>query len=152
MHSKIYQVSTSPVKKEDFIDANFIDFMANNVFFDYVIDLTEEEQEVYIAQLPTILDGICCVNGRELTIIDVAPFCSEWQKKLVKAAESINPSSMYCQSIKNILSHTHKDIWSLFYICDWSNEIVTVAEFVNYCSNLEPGSKLYLGGVVDYHI
>lgn len=154
MHSKIYQIAEQPIDPENYITES--DFYENSSdFADYVADMDEEDQEECIADLASgWLEGIFEVNGRELTVLDSTDFLNEWAKEMRELTEELTMENVMdnLYKIRSFTERTHRDIHSRFVLDGWSAPLPeTFADFVLYARNFEPGKKLYVGGVVDFH-
>ena len=149
MHSKIYQISETPIEREDYITAS--DFYDESNWCDYTRDMDEKEEKECLDYLPELLKDVCEVNGREITVKNVESFIKEWKEKIVESAQKDGYLGTYLFNVQNICKRTHKEIWSRFYLEDWSENADTFGDFVEYLHHLGEGAKLYVGGVVDYH-
>ena len=157
MHSRIFQIAEKPIDEENYINANSFENQCGEnpgFFADYVSDICPEEQEKSIALLSELLDGICEVNGRELTVLDTSDFLNEWAKEMRELTEGLTIENVYDKTydISKMAERTHRNVYSRFMIEDWNAPYAdTFSTFVSFVTRFEPGAKLYVGGVVDFH-
>lgn len=139
----------STAEREDYIEES--DFYEGySHLIDYCSEISEKEEEEALSYLPFILEGLCEVNGRELTVVDSTAFFREWRDYLVDIASHVfSDSSLW--ELENSCKRTHKDIWTLFYTSGWANIAEPFSAFAEYVSGLKPGTKLYVCGILDYH-
>lgn len=161
MHSNIYQVSTEKISKDQFItEATFSD--CDYSFFDWCANLPEEEQEQAIDQLVDNLlpKGMFSRNSDEPRTIIYHGGADDWKRQWVerihKRAEAITP-----ENVTEWIGSTYRleqeledplDIGSRFVTSDYeSSDAQKSSELMKQICTLKPGTKLYIGGIIDYH-
>ena len=159
MHSKIFQIAKEPVNEGCYLQEDTLT-QGDGSFYDYCTEIDDEERKKEIANLVKFIlpkgmfeltseDSIRYIGGME-----------QWKEKYVanihKKAEALTVENMLVwgsiyylkQAIENQLDTAY-----LFYLdgdgCQaFAEQSFAFMEFI--CS-IEPGTTLYIGGVIDYH-
>ena len=156
MHSRVFQISTTQIDKENYLNEDTLN-QGDNSFYDYCADISDEERKEEITNLVnSILPKGMFELVSEDTIRYTGDGMEQWKEKYVaeirKKADAITVENMFewsstyylKQAIDNPL-----DTGYHFYLngdgCEPS------FEFMLFVSSLEPGTLLYVGGVIDYH-
>lgn len=159
MHSRIFQISTTRVDKDNYLNEDTLQ-QGDGSYYDYCAEIDDEERKQNIADLVeyALPKGIF-----ELTSDDTIRYnggVEQWKEEFVanirKKAEAITTDnvlewgSVYYlkEALKNPLNTDYH-----FYLdgegCQsYAEQSFAFMEFV--CT-LEPGTTLYIGGVIDYH-
>jgi hypothetical protein len=159
MHSSIFQISTQPIGKENYIDENtFID--GDFSFYDYCANMSDEQHKEEISDL---VEYKLPKGMFELTSEDTILYkggVEQWKKEFVanihEKAETLTVENMLEwrplynleQAIENPLDTNYR-----FYLDGDGNQSFTEASFafMEFVCGLEPDTTLHVGGVVDYH-
>ena len=159
MHSRIFQISTEPIDKENYLNEDTLQ-QGDGSFYDYCSEIDEEDRKEDIANLVNhalpkgmfelISDDTMRYNG------GIEQWKEEYVANIKKRANALTADNMLewgstyylKQAIKNPLDTAYH-----FYLdgdgCQsFAEQSFTFMEFV---CRLEPGTILYIGGVVDYH-
>lgn len=158
MHSKIFQITENLLSSEEYVTAEtFYDNLPPMA--DYVSDLTEREAETcMMCLLDSALDGIFIRDGRELTFLGINQFVEEWITQIKESAQTMNIETF--RDLSTLYRHislcnkTHREIESLIYYgADQEASADPFGVFIRhlYTANIKPGTKFYIGGVVDFH-
>lgn len=158
MHSRIFQISTLPVTRDNYIDENtFID--GDYSFYDYCANIDDDERKNDIRDLLDALPKGMFELTSENTLFykgGAEGWKEEFVANLRRAAEALTVGNMlewrttYAleQALKNPLDTDYR-----FYLDE--ENLRAFAEpsfaFMEFVCFLEPGTTLYIGGVVDYH-
>ena len=160
MHSRVFQISTTQIDKENYLNEDTLN-QGDNSFYDYCADISDEERKEEITNLVnSILPKGMFELVSEDTIRYTGDGMEQWKEKYVaeirKKADAITVENMFewsstyylKQAIDNPL-----DTGYHFYLngdgCQYFAE--PSFEFMLFVSSLEPGTLLYVGGVIDYH-
>lgn len=156
MHSCIYQIMRS--KDEERIDESTFFEHLGDIPADYVSDLGEDDEDDYIKALPNFLpQSMFKCEGREITFLGGdKDFIEEWKAKVRQAVDDCSTESIvsgdstwsYLYDLKEAVSNM-LDVGCRFFDNDWYVKKST--EFILDCMKMEPGTKLYVGAVIDYH-
>lgn len=159
MHSSIFQISTKPISKENYItEETFIggDFS----FYDYCANMGEEERKEAISNLVTcLLPKEMFEQTSEDTIFykgGVEQWKAEFVANVRKKAEAITIENMLewgpVYAIEKALTNPLDTDYHFYLNDDCTNTYAeTSLSFVKFVCGLEPGTTFYVGGVVDYH-
>ena len=159
MHSRIFQISTQPIDRENYIDENtFID--GDYSFYDYCANVSEDERKENIRSL---LEYALPKGMFELTSDDTIRYnggIEQWKAEYVanvwKKAEALTVENMLewssTRDIKQAVENP-LDTDCRFYLDGegWQTFAEQSFAFMEFVCGLEPGTVLYIGGVVDYH-
>ena len=159
MHSRIFQISTEPIDKENYLNEDTLQ-QGDGSFYDYCSEIDEENRKEDIANLV----NYALPNGMfELISDDTMRYnggIEQWKEEYVanikKRADALTADNMLewgstyylKQAVENPL-----DVAYHFYLDgdgrpSFAEQSFAFMEFV---CRLEPGTILYIGGVVDYH-
>ena len=155
MHSKIFQISKSPISEDEFIDEskyfdNFVGYIA-----DYVDDLgANEDCYEWLGGTPGIEYH---QSDKSITIVDKSAYFSGKYKEFKECLESLSKLSEETFSTSDFefgmdmyrLKAAYNDEFA-FYFDDDGEEFYmrTLDDFMREVSN---GDKFYRGNVIDYH-
>lgn len=159
MHSRIFQISTTRVDKENYLNEDTLQ-QGDGSFYDYCAEIDDEERKQSIANLfeYAIPKGIF-----ELTSDDTIRYnggLEQWKEEFVakirKKAEAITtdnvlewgPVYYLKEALKNPLDTDYH-----FYLDGAGNQSFAEQSFafMEFVCTLEPGTTLYISGVIDYH-
>lgn len=161
MHSLIFQVSTNPIHKEDFINPDRIN-EGEMAYIDYASELNETERKHHIKRIVEYLlpKGLFTLNPDRESVTYKGGY-TEWSKVYAEGirerANAINPSNLMkgtgpvWQLQKYILNPLATDCLfiSAFYGGEGTAE--RSRSLMKIVSDLTIGQKLYFGAVFDYH-
>lgn len=159
-HYKIFQVSPVQIDDEDYITAdelqdNMIDGQYTE-FADYIDDeLDNDEVLDALSMLESILGNIFYVEGRILTFKGADEFVDKWIAEMKNQLEKVTPKkSLSFWELHKMTTKTHLMVLSRFMWTDESgnnNYPDELGDFILTCyKNLNPGDKLYVGGIVGF--
>ena len=159
MHSRIFQISTEQIDKDNYIDENTF-IQGDYSFYDYCANIDDKERKEDIRDL---VKYALPKEMFELTSDDAILYkggVERWKEEFVanvrKKAEALTVENMLewsstyylKQAIENPLDTDYR-----FYLD--GDGCQSFAEpsfaFMEFVCSLEPGTVLYIGGVVDYH-
>ena len=160
IHSRIFQISTEQIDKENYLNENTLN-QGDDSFYDYCADIDDEERKEDIANLVNyaLPKGMFELVSED-TIRYKGDGIEQWKEEYVanirKKAEAITVDNMLewnstyylKQAIENPLDTAYH-----FYLdgegCQSFAE--PSFEFMQFVCSIEPGTLLYIGGVIDYH-
>lgn len=152
MHSRIFQVSMTPIEKTDYInESNYYDHWFTRTIADYVSDSTNRAEDI---NWLSSCNGIVVSddeNEESLIVINREEYFKNQFNAFKEAIEIIKDFT-----ITEFANGSSYDIWKVnnayedkygFYV-DEDGELVTLDEFIRTCAL---NTKYYIGGTVDYH-
>lgn len=159
MHSRIFQISTEPIVKENYLNEDTL-YQGDGSFYDYCSNIDDVERKENIACL---VKDILPKGMFELLGDDAMRYnggLEQWKEEYVtnihKRADALTVENMLEWSSTYYLKRAiinPLDTEYHFYL-DGSG-CQSFAEqsfaFMQFVSTLEPGTILYIGGVIDYH-
>ena len=141
MHSRIFQISTEQIDKENYLDENTLN-QGDDSFYDYCANIDDEERKEDIANLVNYLPKGMFELVSEDTIRYTGDGMEQWKEEYVanirKKAEAV--------TVENMLKWS-----STYYGAGCQSFAEPSFEFMQFVCTLEPGTLLYVGGVIDYH-
>lgn len=151
MHSRIFQVSSEPIAKEDYIEeAVYYDHWFLNSIADYVADSNRNED---IDWLKNCYDGLTFGKddiGEYFVVKSKEQYFQPKFKRFKNAIDSIKSCTLE-EFTKEMFA-----VWELknayeerfgFYV-DWDDDVMTLDNFIRCCVT---DVKYYIGGTIDYH-
>lgn len=160
MHSKIFQITETRVDKENYLNEDTL-MQGDGSFFDYCAEIDEEERKV---QIENLVNSILPEGMFELTSDDTIVYkggADKWVESFVadihsKATAITAKNAMEWFGAVYRLEQALKDPLDT---CYWfyrdAEGVSAYAEqsydFMHEVCCLEPGTTLYIGGVIDYH-
>lgn len=154
MHSKIFQISISPI-------TNLLTPSAlydNSEFADYIGDVMEGKERLgCIENLVATLSENFDYDRQSDTLIfkGMGSFLNEWANAIKEKTETITADNILSwdsiSKIGRMASDTHKFLSERFYIEDYNGFAEPAYDLFAFLSNFEEGTRLYIGSVIDYH-
>ena len=151
MHSKIYQISSMKLGRDEYVKAISFDYDEISFFADYVDDVDRDEEKGLLEDFDTLFEGIFSRKGRTITLLDTSAFIEEWRGAIRKCADNIDFTdwiSLY--QLKELVKRTHKESNTMLY-----TDYAGFEYFGGFVQRLyaahKPGDKFYIGGILDYH-
>lgn len=159
MHSTIFQITTEKVEKCDYLNEDTL-FQGDNSELDYCSDIDDNERKERIENLVNKIlpEGM-------FTLIDentirynggAAAWQEEWVRLIKEQCSQVTADNIHEWSTLHHLKEAIDnplDAGSRFYddsdgYADYSEKS---GEFMKSLRDLEAGTLLYVGGVIDYH-
>lgn len=160
MHSKIFQITLTRVDKDNYLNEDTL-MQGDDSFFDYCAEIDEEERKYHIENLVNnilpkgmfgfVSDDTIRYNGG----------AKQWREDFVtdiqRKAGAITPDSVQNwvgpvyqleKFLKNPLDTAY---WFYTDAEGWQSYAEQSYEFLRQVCEYEPGTLLYIGGVIDYH-
>ena len=154
MHSKIYQFSLTPIDVDDYVCP---EMFYDSEFADYIgVSVSESSRKHYVEVIASCFKGIFDLDGGVLVFKGMGNFMDEWKNYIYELAKDIKDGSGNIDSFKLFrlrmaIQRTHLDICSRFYSDDITGYAAPAEEFVNFVSTLKPGTRIYIGEIIDFH-
>jgi len=150
-HSRIYQISTNPIDKDDYITACSLDPWIYEPLGDYADDLPESQLQKELEDFDKLFEGIFKRDGRVLTFLGCDQFIEDWREDIKRKANNIDFTKwMSLWELRATLKRTHYDSYAIF-----TSDDCTSDDFAHFIEGLyqghKPGDKFYIGGILDYH-
>lgn len=150
MHSRIFQVSKSPVEKQDYYrDYRYFDDFVGSVA-DYVSDDTDRDED--IEWLAEYLSGVAEIEGDKITFKNIDAFFSKRYQQFCEAV--IDLGTVSYQDFRSGISYK---AWRLqntiedkfgFYM---DSEKYGLEPIDSFLRSVENGDVYYIGATIDYH-
>lgn len=160
MHSSIFQISTMQIDEENYLNEDTLN-QGDDSFYDYCANISDEERKSEISNLVnSILPKGMFELVSEDTILYKGYGLEQWKEEYVanirKKAEEINVENMLEWSstyyIKQAVENPLNTPYHFYLDGDGSQTFAEQSfEFMQFICSLEPGTMLYVGGVIDYH-
>ena len=160
MHSRVFQISTTQIDKENYLNEDTLN-QGDNSFYDYCADISDEERKEEITNLVnSILPKGMFELVSEDTIRYTGDGMEQWKEKYVaeirKKADAITVENMFEWSstyyLKQAIDNPLDTGYHFYLNGDGCQPFAEPSfEFMLFVSSLEPGTLLYVGGVIDYH-
>lgn len=160
MHSMIFQITETRVDEDNYLNEDTLT-QGDGSFFDYCAEIDEEERK---AQIENLVNSVLPEGMFELTSDDTIVYkggAEKWVKSFVadirsKAAAITAENAMEYVGPVYRLEQALKDPLNTCYWFYRDAEGVSVYaeqsyDFMQEVCRLEPGTMLYIGGVIDYH-
>lgn len=147
MHSKIIEISETPMERDEYMSEGCFCPEEYERFADYIQSVPQDSENDIISWLDK--HGIFERNGRELELLDLNPFIEEWRAEIKKRANNIDFTDGFAlYRLKEVVKETHRESSLMFYF----GEFMPMGELVHWLYNhYQPGDKFYIGGILDYH-
>jgi len=161
MHSRIFQISTEPIEKEDYIEeSTFYDTTFVGEVADYVNENTDRNDDIeWLKCCYENVEGIIIDNGT-ITITDKKKY---FEKKFEKFKEQLNKLETettleaFAKADRTYYDFSYT-LWELkcaaegdkfgFYVYDTQDGLYRFDDFVRYYDENVP---YYIGATIDYH-
>lgn len=158
MHSRIFQISTEPIDKENYLNEDTLQ-QGDGSFYDYCSEIDEEDRKEDIANL---VNHALPKGMFELISDDTMRYnggIEQWKEEYVaniKKERMLLRQIICWNGVRPIISNRQWKIrWMSPIILFGWRWLQSFAEqsftFMEFVCRLEPGTILYIGGVVDYH-
>lgn len=160
MHSRIFQITTSKVDKENYLNEDTFEQGCSS-FYDYCSEITEEERRDNIDYLVNHVLPQSMFEPVDDNTFRYIGGAEEWKREFVdcihkkvdeitseSALEWIGPVYQLEKTLKNPLNTSYH-----FYMDEdgFQSYAEESYEFMQFVCKLEPGTLLHIGGVIDYH-
>lgn len=159
-HYHVFQISTKPLDKDDYITPDDYEEECYNDWRDYMDDkLTPEEQMEAIEENDPVFSRFFERKGRVLIFKGCEEFIKDWIKEAQEMAAKLTPTDdLSFWDLKKICQQTHLRTWDRYAWTDWVNSYPSAYDpdafgdfILTLFKNVKPGAKLYIGGVVSFH-
>ena len=161
MHSRIYQVSSKRLTKDEWEYPE--DFYENSGdFADYIGDRVEDsdlrkEQIGYLAKsLADLFD--LDKSGRALVFKGgLDKFKKAWADAIREAAMKVTEDNVldwrFRYDVRAICRETHLQSSYRLHIMEWNGHAGPMSDLIEWisCEKFKPGKKIYIGAIIDYH-
>ena len=161
MHATIFQLSKTPILKDEYFDSdsfNLEDYGRYNI--DYIDNMDKEDRQKEIKEMGEMfpLKIFEVIDKKRIRFHDHLGELKEmWVKALKECAEKIDATSLFGEDspeysitdLRNLMVNPFT--FNLFTMDD--EKLYSSADFLNnVLYNLKNGDILYVGNVLDYHI
>lgn len=157
MHARIYQICLENKCQDEWITEHSItDSDMGYLGIDYTF--TSKDREDDLEWLKQCLPAdMFLMEGNEITILNdgtkTLRNAFEQIKEYVNSInidEYVDDMTFFEYRIKN-KSRDILGIAHLFFVDGWFDYPTYSTEFIRYCHTLNPGTKIYVNGILDYH-
>ncbi|MCR5669654.1 MAG: hypothetical protein K6G10_01495 [Butyrivibrio sp.] len=152
-HSRIYQISRSPISKDDYIDeSRYYDCFVGEIA-DYVSEDTDRDED--IKTLKASLGDAAVIEGDKLTITNKQSFFKRNYRNWIAMLNKLKDISLeeFCEPDKdlnifrlNCLYNDRHDIYM-----DDNDEECGNQTLSDFLRDADDGDVFYLGATIDYH-
>lgn len=159
MHGRVFQIATERIAKENYLNEDTLS-QGDYSFYDYCANIDDEERKDEIVWLVehALPKGMFSLTGEDT--IRYEGGMERWKEEYVanvhRKAEAVTVENMWKwsttydlrQAIENPLGVDFR-----FYLNGDGCQTFAEASFafMDFVNSLEPGTTLYIGGVIDYH-
>ncbi len=160
MHSKIFQITTTKVDKECYLNEDTL-MQGDNSYFDYCCEIGEKERKYHI---DILVNHILPTGMFELVDEDTIRYtggAEKWKEDFVAGLrskrEAVTPDTMldYIGSVYQLEKYLKNPLETAYWFYTDADGMQSYAEqsyeFMREICGYEPGTLLYIGGVIDYH-
>ncbi len=157
MHSRIFQISTTPIDKEDYIEeSDYWDHWFTNSVADYVNGDTNRESDIEWLKDCYDNDGLSFgadSGGEYFVVEDKSKYFTKRFEMFQKTLRELSEVTLddfangACSGKVYNLNATYDDEFG-FYVDGEDTGMETFDNFIRYCNN---GGKFYIGSTIDYH-
>ncbi len=157
MHDNIFQVSRKPIARDDYPDTDLI--AENTEWIGYCDEVDKGTRLNAIKHLvdEILPEGMFSIDseGDVLTYIGgLEEWAEEYVKKIQDAANKLTPSNIltWCKEKKALKDIMRSPIGhSTMFVLDNNLFAEFSCEFIEYINDMQPGDKLFIGSVLNYH-
>lgn len=159
MHSSIFQISTMPIDKESYLNEDTL-YQGEGSYYDYCVNINDEGRREEIADLiKTLPKGMF-----ELISEDTMRYnggVEQWKEEYIdyirKKVEVLTVENIFeWRNIYYLRQAVENPLRTDYHFYLDGDGCQSFAEksfaFMQFVCDLEPGTILYIGGVVDYHV
>lgn len=158
MHSRIFQITTKQVEKENYLN-EFTLNQGENSFIDYCDEIDDEEREANIVCLVGSVLPTGMFTRIGANVIRYNGGMEQWKEEAIAQLKeklaAITPDNYFGLDLYRLKRAVENplDTAYLFYTSETGNQSWAEEsyEFMQFVSRLEEGTLLYIGGVIDYH-
>ena len=161
MHSKIFQISSKPISKDEYTSPETY-YDNSSDFADYIGDEVKdkEERDNCVGYLAHVLRGVFTAVGRDHLVYlgedALRKFLQEWADDIkAKAAELTADNILSNQRLYNIRAtteETHLRTDYRVHIEEWNGLPGPLGDIIEWAaSQLKEGDSIYIGAIIDYH-
>lgn len=161
MHSKIFQISSRPISKDDYASPSRY-YENSNDFADYIGDeVADEDRENEIGWFANVVkdvftavgDGVLAYKGKKA----LQAFKQKWADGIKAVTNELTVDNLFMSTslyrIGEMTTRTHMMSDYRVDIGDWcSGAAYPLGELFEYAdSQLKEGDYIYIGAIIDYH-
>lgn len=160
MHSTIFQITKTRVEKENYLNEDTL-MQGDNSHFDYCAEMDDEVRK---EEIDYLVNHILPKGMFELTSEDTILYkggADKWKEDFVseirKKAEAITTENMleWIGPVYQLEKYLKDPLGTSYWFYTDEEGVQSYAEqsyeFLRETCDLEPGTTLYIGGVIDYH-
>lgn len=160
MHSKIFQITETRVDRDNYLNEDTLE-QGDGHYYDYCSEIDEEERKFHIANLieKALPKGMFTLVGENT--IRYNGGADKWKKEFVTAiqekaqAVTVENCTMWTGAVYQLEKFLKNPLDTAYQFYMDEQGVTAEADqsyaFLRSVSNLEPGTLLYIGGVIDYH-
>lgn len=157
MHSRIYQISTKPIHKDDYIEeSNYYDHWFLNSVADYVDEDTDRAEDIEWLKDCCEARGISFgkdKGGEYLIVEDKSKYFAQKFERFQRTLSELLPITLdeFISAACGMQMYNLKDAYDEkfgFYVDGDEFSLDTFDTFIRYA---EVGTKYYIGATIDYH-
>lgn len=158
MHAWIYQISDSPI--EEFINEDTLN-QGDGTDYDYCAEISVEERKEAVKTLLENILPLDMFKQVDDKAFDYVGGIEEWKRQWVQRIQQ-KAATINNENVMDSVGATYKleqeiqnplDTDAHFYLCGDSCQSFAEksAELMRWIDTLQVGSKVYIGGIIDFH-
>ena len=160
MHSKIFQITQTMVDKDSYLNEDTL-MQGEGSFFDYCGEIDDEERQLHIENLVNEVLPKGMFEFVSENTIRYMGGAEEWKKNFIAGirlrVEAVTHDKIqdWIGPVYQLEKYLKDPLETGYWFYTDENGIQSYAEqsyeFLREVCALEPGTLLYIGGVIDYH-
>ena len=158
MHAWIYQISDTPIKET--INEDTL-YQGDGTDYDYCAEISGEGRKSAIETLKGYILPFGMFRQIDETTFEYQGGIDEWKEQWVERIQDL-ASELNVENVLKFVGHSYKlerelknplDTASQFYLSAETDQTYAEesVELMRWIENLEVGSKIYVGGIIDFH-
>ena len=160
MHSKIFQITQTRIDEDSYLNEDTL-MQGEGSFFDYCGEIDDEERQLHIENL---VNEVLPKGMFELVSENTIRYmggAEEWKKDFIAGirlrVEAVTPDKIqdWIGPVYQLEKYLKDPLETGYWFYTDENGIQSYAEqsyeFLREVCAFEPGTLLYIGGVIDYH-
>ncbi len=158
MHAWIYQISDSPI--EETLNEDTL-YQGDGTDYDYCSAISEEGRKNAMETLKDYILPLGMFRQIDDAMFEYQGGIDEWKAQWVKRIQE-RAAELNVENVLQFVGHTYKlerelknpqNTCSQFYLSSETDQTYAeeLVELMRWIEDLEVGSKIYVGGIIDYH-
>ena len=161
MHSKIFQISSKPISKDEYTSPETY-YDNSSSFADYIGEEVEDEErrDECVGYLAHELRGVFTAVGRDHLVYlgkdALYSFLQEWSDDIKAKTAGLTAdnilSNQRLYNLRATTNETHRRSECRVHIAEWNGWAGPFMDIIEWAANeLKEGDSIYIGAIIDYH-